>query len=169
MLVSVGRRTVIRSARASLVARRVRRARWIRGTTAREKPGARRRGAMRTARGARGDGGASKPLTPPVRLRACWGARPAFAREPRRVRGFARRARDDGRGGRILTDCRSNRTDPWLRVRREAGCARSADVDLCVLANRLSRGKLSRHEANLNAGANPYYTARETFRVVNFI
>ena len=77
--------------------------------------------------------------------------------------------KDGGRVGRILTDCRSNRTDPWLRVRREAGCARSADVDLCVLANRLSRGKLSRHEANLNAGANPYYTARETFRVVNFI
>ena len=84
-------------------------------------------------------------------------------------RGVVGRDETIVRVGGKLTDCRSNRTDPWLRVRREAGCARSADVDLCVLANRLSRGKLSRHEANLNAGANPYYTARETFRVVNFI
>ena len=79
------------------------------------------------ARRPRDDGRAWKPLTPPVRLRACWRAQPAFAWEPRGVRGrgFARRAGDGGRGGGILTDCRSNRTDPWLRVRREmAGGAR---------------------------------------------
>ena len=114
MRVSVGRRGVIRTARASRVARRVRSARWIRGTTAREEPRARRRGAMRSARGAPATTGArGVAVDAPGRLRACWRAQPRLRVGAAGGSGSGVRASsggDGGRGGGILTDCRSNRT-----------------------------------------------------------